>query len=87
MLALYPVRRASRRTCITFPDQYPTVPGQFDHRAVQLIQTVRPALVDAGLGVLIEKMANEVSDFEFESAAATLTKVIEALDNPAPGND
>ena len=60
---------------------------QFDHRAVQLIQTVRPALVDAGLGVLIEKMANEVSEFEFESAAATLTKVIKALDNPAPGND
>jgi hypothetical protein len=60
---------------------------QFDHRAVQLIQTVRPALVEAGLGALIEKMANEVSDFEFESAAVTLTKVIEALDNPASGND
>ena len=60
---------------------------QFDHRAVQLIQTVRLALVDAGLGVLIEKMANEVSDFEFEAAALTLNTVIEALDNPAPGND
>ena len=60
---------------------------QFDHRAVQLIQTVRPALVEAGLGALIEKMANEVSDFEFEAAALTLNTVIETLDNPAPGND
>jgi CheY-like chemotaxis protein len=60
---------------------------QFDHRATQLIQTVRPALVEAGLGALVEKMANEVSDFEFETAAVTLNTVIEALDNPAPGND
>ncbi len=60
---------------------------QFDHRAAQLIQTVRPALVEAGLGALVEKMANEVSDFEFEAAALTLNTVIEALDNPASGND
>jgi hypothetical protein len=60
---------------------------QFDHRAVELIQTVRPALVEAGLGTLIEKMANEVSEFEFEAAALTLNTVIETLGSPPPGND
>ncbi len=60
---------------------------QFDHRAVELIQTVRPALVEAGFGTLIEKMANEVSDFEFEAAAVTLNTVIETLGSPPPGND
>jgi hypothetical protein len=60
---------------------------QFDHRAVELIQTVRPALVEAGLGALVEKIANEVSDFEFEAAAVTLNTVIETFGSPPPGND
>jgi hypothetical protein len=76
-----------KATVITHLDGLSQALEQFDHRAVELIQTVRPALVEAGLGALIEKMANEVSDFEFEAAAATLNTVIETLGSPPPGKD